>query len=213
MLYMWCSASPVLYMWCIQLRGWQPRSPEAASLALVLYEMGCGYECDGLPPIYPASCPPAVREALSELLLPAPAPERAAREQQESRGSPQRQRAPPARPRAAHSPGRGGGGGGGGSVLDAAGGGAPPRPRSLDDLAEMELFREARARCAARTRGRTPEGGRRSMIAASQLALPTGRYGEIEATSWSGRAAVEPALVAGLDAALERGGFPPTRTA
>ena len=47
--------------------------PAAAALALCLYEMACGFELDGLPPVLPPSCPATVRETL-EVLLRSPSP-------------------------------------------------------------------------------------------------------------------------------------------
>ena len=46
--------------------------PAAASLALCLYEMACGFELDNLPPVFPPGCPTAVRETL-DVMLRAPA--------------------------------------------------------------------------------------------------------------------------------------------
>ena len=44
--------------------------PAAAALALCLYEMACGFELDGLPAVFPPSCPRAVRDTLDEMLRP-----------------------------------------------------------------------------------------------------------------------------------------------
>lgn len=46
--------------------------PAACALALCVYEMACGFELDGLPPVVPPACPCVVREALEELLRPPP---------------------------------------------------------------------------------------------------------------------------------------------
>ena len=50
--------------------------PAAASLALCLYEMACGFELDGLPAVFPPSCPRAVRDTLEVMLRAPPAKER-----------------------------------------------------------------------------------------------------------------------------------------
>ena len=42
--------------------------PAAAALALCLYEMACGFELDGIPAVFPPSCPRAVRDTLDEML-------------------------------------------------------------------------------------------------------------------------------------------------
>ena len=44
--------------------------PAACALALCVYEMACGFELDGLPPVIPPACPRVVREALCEMLSP-----------------------------------------------------------------------------------------------------------------------------------------------
>ena len=41
--------------------------PAACALALCIYEMACGFELDGLPPVVPPTCPRSVREALDEM--------------------------------------------------------------------------------------------------------------------------------------------------
>ena len=54
--------------------------PAAASLALCLYEMACGFEIDGLPAVFPPTCSRAVRETLDVMLrAPPPSQKRAAR--------------------------------------------------------------------------------------------------------------------------------------
>lgn len=50
--------------------------PAAASLALCLYEMACGFELDGLPAVFPPSCPRAVSETLEAMLRTPPPKER-----------------------------------------------------------------------------------------------------------------------------------------
>ncbi len=45
-------------------------SPHAAALVLCLYEMGCGFELEALPPVFPPECPASVVRALEPLLQP-----------------------------------------------------------------------------------------------------------------------------------------------